>query len=73
MVYFSYLSYSTVCHFLALNSQFENLRFPMNFFITAGILTAAWWSSGTQLPESVGVMLDPVGLPPVDWLGCVFQ
>ena len=40
MVYFSYLSYGTVCHFLALNSQFENLRFPMNFFITAGILTA---------------------------------
>ena len=40
MVYFSYLSYGTVCHFLALNSQFENLRFPMNFFITAGILIA---------------------------------
>ena len=39
MVYFSYLSCGTVCEFLVLNSQFENLRFPMNFFITAGILT----------------------------------
>ena len=39
MTYFSYPSYGAVCRFLALNSQFGNLRFPMNFFIIAGILT----------------------------------